>query len=312
MKFRPDIRGRHFVVLTIIVSLMCGASLSAQMIEADVSVNAELLSPDMQDDLAGFAGEVERYLEDTPWWRGEWVGSPVRISIDIFFNGARDNGAMTAQLVVVSQRDLYKSKEVSPVMRIFDDQWDFSYGRSQVLRRNTASYDPITSLLDFYVYIALGFDLDTYGYLGGSEMFEEAASIARRGELETSSGRARGWARDETGGGGYSRYNLVNELSNSRFFPIRRWMLDYHYNGLDRLSEYPDRALDSIRSYIDDLVVVKNDIVSGSTLIRMINDAKHREFADLFRGTTDGSIWAKLLFLDPTHQSVYEEARDGR
>ena len=89
-------------------------------------------------------------------------------------------------------------------------------------------------------------------------------------------------------------------------------MLDYHYNGLDRRTEYPARALDSIVSYIDNLVLVKNDIVSGSTLIRMINDAKHREFADLFRGTEDDSIWPKLLYLDPTHQSVYEEARDGR
>ena len=44
----------------------------------------------------------------------------------------------------------------------------------------------------------------------------------------------------------------------------------------------------------------------------MINDAKHLEFAATFTGWRDPSIWAKLLYLDPSHQSVYERARDGR
>ena len=295
--------------------LFCAATVVAdgQMIEADVSVNSEQLSLDQQDDVAGFASEIERYLEQTDWYDGgEWLGSPIRIAVDVFFTGGRPDGSLSAQLVFVSQRDVHRSGEVSPIMRINDDAWDFSFRRSQVLRQTTAVYDKITGLLDFYVYIAIGIDLDTYGFLAGSDVYSKAQSIARRGELETSSGRARGWGRDGGGAGGFSRYNLINELTNSRYDPIRRWILDYHYNGLDRRAEFPERSLDSIVGYLDDLVRIKNNLVAGSTLIRMINDAKHLEFADLFRGYADPTIWNKLLFLDPTHQSVYEKARDGR
>ena len=197
------------------------------------------------------------------------------------------------------------------MMRVLDPDWTFKYTRNQQFQQNTATYDQITSLVDFYIYIALGLDLDTYGFRAGDELYDRALTISRRGELETSAGRATGWGR-KGGGGGFSRFNLITELTNSRYFPIREFLLNYHYNGLDRLSEYPDRALDSLSGYITNLVEIKDRLVSASTLIRMINDTKHIEFATTFKGYRDPTIWARLLYLDPTHQSVYERARDGR
>lgn len=312
-KRTPRYIGKRACLLTVLVGgLLVATKSSAQEVRATVVVDALQLPVDKQEEVAGLEVELERYVNGMQWYGDGWAGKPIDVTISIGFTESVGERGYRAQLVFVSQRDIFQSASASPIMRILDDGWTFSYTRNQTLQQNTATYDDITSVIDFYVYIALGLDLDTYGFLAGDQLYERAATISRRGELETSAGRTIGWGRDAVGGGGFSRYNLINELTNTRYQPIRRFLLNYHYNGLDRLAAYPERALDSLSSYIDNFVQVKDRLVSASTLIRIINDAKHIEFAGTFKGYSDKSIWAKLLYLDPTHQSVYESARDSR
>lgn len=302
---RTDIL-RSFCCL-IPLALLCATAteLSAQEVKALVSVNSERLPIKLREEVAGFGDELERYVNETRWVGDDWQGAPIEINFSVNFVQGTEDGEFRASLVIVSQRDVYLSDRYSPMMRLLDEKWTFRYVRNQQFQQNTASYDPITSVIDFYVYLGLGLDLDTYGYLGGKEMYERALQIARRGELEPT---ADGWSPDEPTGS-YSRQNFIRELTNIRFYPLRRFMLNYHYNGLDRMNQYPVKALDSISKYITDLIQIKNTLVSSSTIIRVINDTKHLEFADIFKGYADKSIWDKLIFLDPTNQNVYEEAR---
>lgn len=304
---RMNITTRFLTPLFLALIFPLAADAQVQGVEASVTINAERLSPALQDEVAGFADELERYINETRWVGDDWEGTPIRMDLTVAFTSGSEEGSFRTQLAVVSQRDIYLSDRYSPLMRVLDESWGFNYTRSQQFQQNTVSYDAITSVIDFYVYVALGLDLDTYGYLAGNEMFERAMQIARRGELETSAGRADGWSANASTGA-YSRQNMIRELTTPRFEPLRKFMLNYHYNGLDRMSEYRDAALDSLSAYITDLMEIKNDLVSSSTLIRVIHDSKYLEFAEIFTGYHDKTIWQKILFIDPTHQSVYEEA----
>ncbi len=284
------------------------AAAMANEVEATVTMNSKRLSLALREEVAGFADELERYVNETRWVGDNWKGEPIRMDFTVAFTSGNDEGAFRASLAIVSQRDIYKSDRYSPLMRALDEKWGFVYVRNQQFQKNSVGYNPITSVIDFYVYIALGLDLDTYGYLGGTEMFERSLQIARRGELETNAGRTDGWSTNDPTGS-FSRQNFIRELTTPRFEPLRKFMLNYHYNGLDRLAEQNEAALDSLEVYITELMQIKNNLVSSSTMIRLINDSKHLEFAEVFTGYKDGTIWDKLLFIDPTHQSVYEEAR---
>ncbi len=70
--------------------------------------------------------------------------------------------------------------------------------------------------------------------------------------------------------------------------------------------------MDSINSHMSKLVVAVDKLVEPSTLVRVMSDAKHMEFAELFAGYHDKQIWRKLMFIDPGHQTIYENARDRR
>ncbi len=296
------IRSILFSVLSACVVLPALAH--AQEIDATVSVNAEQLSLSAQQDVAGFADDLRRYLNETRWTGSEWEGGKVKVNLNVIFTGY-DGDTYGARLVFGSQRAINNSEQLSPMVKILDDGWSFHYTRNQPFVQDPTRYDQLTGLIDFYVYVAIGLDLDSYGYLGGASSYEKAWAIAQRAQVRNDVG---GWSTDVPSGN-YSRYGLIRELTELRFAPLRRFLFDYHYNGLDLLSADRTAALDSVNAHLSNLVIAKDKLVQPSVLLRVLNDAKYVEYAELFARYRDPIVWRKLLYLDPGHQSVYDEAK---
>ncbi|MBS1910531.1 MAG: DUF4835 family protein [Bacteroidetes bacterium] len=281
-------------------------SLRAQEIDATVSVNYEQLPIASQQELSTFADDLKRYVENTRWTGENWEGPKIKMNFAVIFTGASGDGMYSTRLVVGSQRHINNSEKTSPMVKILDDSWSFSYTRNQPFVQDPTRYDPLTGLIDFYVYVAIGLDFDSYAYLGGASTYEKAWTLAQRAQIRTD---VDGWKTDVTPGT-FSKYGLIRELTEMRFAPLRRFIYNYHYNGLDLTTSNKQAALDSINTYIGDLVVAKDKLVQPSVLLRVMSDAKYMEFAELFAGYTDPVIWRKLIYLDPGHQSTFEQARD--
>ncbi len=279
---------------------------NAQEVEATVTVNVDNISSLAQSEVASFADEMRRYIESNRWTDEEWEGPKVKMNFSVYFTGASGDGVYSARLLVGSQRSLHNSENFSPMMKVFDDSWAFRYVRSQPFVQDLTRYDELTGLVDFYVYLALGLDLDSYAFKGGSAMYAKAWAIAQRAQVLQS---VPGWS-TEGSPGSYTRYNFIRELSDLRFEPLRKFVYNYHYNGLDNLSKNRPAALDSINSYISDLVLAKDRLVQPSTILRVLNDTKNVEYAELFRGYDDpsGLIWRKLVNIDPGHKQIYDAA----
>jgi hypothetical protein len=298
---------------TTIVSLLAGAllaiggsRLAAQEIDATVTVDAQRLPLSSQQEVAGFAEEMRRYLNTTRWTNEEWEGDKVGMNFSVIFDNVTPDGIYTARVLAGSQRGIYKSTNQSPMMKVLDEGWTFHYSRNQPFQQDLSRYDELTGLIDFYVYIALGLDFDSYGYLGGSAMFARAMQIAERAQVRQD---LSGWS-TQTTPGSYSRYGFVRELTDLRFSPLRKFIYDYHYIGLDGLARDRGAALDSINNSLGELVKTIDRLVQPTTIVRVLNDAKNIEYSQLFIGYNDPMVWKKLLYIDPGHQSVYEAARN--
>jgi hypothetical protein len=297
----------------LIVPFLFGAILSAgalpvaaQEIDATVTVNADRLPIAARQEVAGFAEEMQRYINTTRWTGDTWEGEKVTMNFNVVFDNAGSDGSYAARLLVGSQRNIYKATSLSPMMKLLDDAWTFHYVRNQPFQQDPSRYDELTGLIDFYVYIALGLDLDSYGYLGGDAMYNRAWQIAQRAQLRQD---LEGWTTQATPGS-YSRYGFIRELTEIRFSPLRKFIFDYHYNGLDLIAKDRAAALDSVSLHLGELVKTIDRLVQPSTIVRVLNDAKNVEYGELFAGSTDPMIWKKLLYIDPGHQSVYEAARN--
>jgi hypothetical protein len=207
--------------------------------------------------------------------------------------------------VVVSQRPVYNSDRLSPVLTVNDNTWSFNYERGQSLYTQS-TFDPITSFLDYYANIIIGLDWDTYEVSGGTPFFSKAFDIVNLGNR---SGFAAGW--QQASSTTFSRWSLVEDLLNDRYRLFREAFYNYHYNGLDIFNEDRSLALDNIAGLINTLEQIRGNIDLNSVLLKSFFDAKYGEIADYLKFYKDKNIFQTLKRIDPRHASKYDEVLSG-
>ena len=284
--------------------LMAGLLLTAftlsqgQQVDCTIQVNYESVPTTNKDLLHDFGADVSNYINNYTWASDEDV--KVKCMITIFVKGVIGDDRYSAQAFIGSQRPLYGSEKSSAVVRLFDETWEFTYVRNRAINHNQSTYNDLTSFLDFYVYVILGYDYDTYGKLSGTPMFQKAADVASLGR---SSGQ-RGWQQTSSG---YNRIQLIDELLNPKFEPVRRASYFYHFSGLDSLSTDPIRGMNNILRALDIIGKARRQVDPRNLVIKSFFETKYLEIADLFLSYPDASVYATLSSVDPPHRNTYDE-----
>ena len=292
------------IVLSIIAFLLFPLIVSAQELDATVTINVEQLPTASRERLDNFANQIKDYLNNTKFTRKAWEGDKIKCSFNIFFSNANDETSYTAQMVVASQRPIEGSKLGSLMMSIMDNTWAFKYEKNQAMYFNQADFDPLTSLLDFYAYLMIGFDADSYQPLDGTDYFQKALDLTVRG---ASSSASKGWLLESNA---YNRRALIDNLLNGKYQQFRQDYFDYHYNGLDLLHTTDQRqtGYNNIIKLIKNLEKKKDQLDTRSVLLKVFFDAKAGEFVETLKNYPDKSIFLSLKKNDPPHISKYDEA----
>ena len=183
----------------------------AQELNCTVTVNYEGLAVNNRELLIDFGGVVESYMNTTQFTGEAWDGQKIDCALTIFFTGASNETDYSAQVVIVSTRPVFKSTRQTPMLTISDANWSFRYVPNQALYANQATFDPLTSFLDFYANLIIGFDWETWQELGGTQYFKKAFDILN---LSVSSTYKKGW---EQSSASYSKWGLCNDLLNDKW-----------------------------------------------------------------------------------------------
>ncbi|HEY3875524.1 MAG TPA: DUF4835 family protein [Candidatus Kapabacteria bacterium] len=291
-----------FVVTSFFVPFRKAA---AQELDAQVQLNVSALSVEDQQTFVQFVHDVQEYLDDFNWTT-DFTGDRIRCSFQ-FNIGTSNGGQYTGQLFVISTRPLYKSDERTTMARFLDAGLDFNYYRGQTLQHGT-NFRSLESLLDYYVYIIIGLDYDSYKNESGTMYFQEAQTVAVVGNAA----KATGWEEDMTSIGTFSRVGYINDALDANTRAFRDLIFEYHYNGLDLLSTKPDDAKVAIGTVIDSLVTLKHEFgaASRSVFLREFFEAKYPELAGLVRLFPDNAsvYFQKLGYLDAIHDQYYQDA----
>ncbi len=276
---------------------------SGQEIDCKVNINSENLTAEARENLSDFGRKLEEYINNFIWTKDDFAGEKIRCTFDIFFQGSPAENRYIAQVFIGSQRPIYKNEKNTGIMRIFDDKWEFSYFRNQPFYHNNLQFEPLTSFIDFYIKIILGFDYDSYKELDGTKFFQHAFDIANK--ARSGGGASAGW--DIKSSGTYSRYQFIDEIVNPKYKVIREAIFLYHFRGLDLLSKNQNKALDNVLKSIESIANFQKKINEKSLLIKTFFDTKYLELCELFLDSTDPDIYYKLSQYDPSHQKNYDE-----
>jgi len=96
---------------------------------------------------------------------------------------------MTGDLQIQSTRPVYNSSYTTAVINFKDTKVSFTYESNQTLVFSEQDMmDNLTAILNFWAYMIIGMDFDTFSLNGGDPYYEKAANVVRLAQSAGESG----------------------------------------------------------------------------------------------------------------------------
>ncbi len=289
---------------TCLLFILMAEDLSAQEIKARVDVNSSQISSSDYDYLHELRPLIEEYVNNNRWTEDTFLEDE-RIEVDIRITLISvDGGAnFEANLIIQSYRPIYNTLTKTPLLIINDSNWRFNYNRNRSITRDDFQFDDMASVIDFYMYIVLAYDYDSFSELGGTPYLRNAENVVN---VAQSSPGAAGWT---SVGTRRNRNGLITQLTNPNYQGFRRAMYKYHRLGLDQFTINTDRARQNIIASFELLEETRRQ-TTERYLFDLLFSAKNREFTAAFMDADLNErleAYNLLVELDNSHISEYEK-----
>lgn len=279
----------------------------SQELDATVDVDLSALNIDIRDRLSNFKQDVQNYLNRTRFSDQNIIndvrGKPYKIkcSFQFFFRNATGFDSYEAQMVISVSRNVYRTENFTTIFRIKDENWAFNYVKGQNFYRDDLKFNNLTSYLDYYAYMVIGTDDDSWEPMLGTQRFQKTQNLVN---LAVANGGGAGWT--DNSSLKQSRSVYPAELLNSKYESFRKAFWTYHFAGIDSLQYNKRTALERMAESLEEIGKLKKTEVR-SWIIKAFFEAKYMEIASTLVDYYDKTIYRKLMDFDPDHASVYEE-----
>lgn len=283
---------------------ICGISLQgvAQEIDAEVSIDKSQISGTSIDYIDDLPERLEEYINQFEWTDTNFnEHERINVVIQINLESVNDYN-FEAQIIVRSQRPIYNTARETVLLIFSDEDWNFEYRPNRSFIHDELQFDPLTSLIDFYAYLILGYDFDSFDELGGDPYFQRAQNIASL--ARTSS--AIGWSQNRNS---RNRGQLISNLRQTSYEPFRTAVYEYHRKGLDLFLENPKKARQQILQALQKIQEAQRQ-TSNDLLFDTFFNAKYREITSIFEDAEPEvrlEAYNLLSNIDQSHLSEYEK-----
>ncbi len=275
---------------------------NAQELNCSVSVNDRQISGSSYDYVQELANTIEQYLNENRWTNDRYLDhEKINCTLQIVLTDVDGNANFTAEAVWSASRPIYNTNRQTTLFIISDGNWQFDYARNRNLIYDDLQYDDLTSFIDFYALIILGYDYDGFAELGGSTFFNRALDVM---ELAQNTGAA-GWGRSI--GAQRNRYGLISDLTNPSYRELREAFYRYHRLGLDQFTNNPEEAREQLLEALDQIRNAKR-VTGNNYLFDIFFGAKNREIVAMLQGGSPAirtSAFNILSDADPANTSEY-------
>lgn len=247
--------------------------------------------------------ELESYINDFRWTEVEFNEEErIQCQISITLTAADPSFNYTAEAVFSARRSIYNTMSETTSIIISDQTWSFSYPQGKSLIHDELEFESLTGFIDFYCYLLLGYDFDSFSDLGGDPYFNQAQNVV---DLAQST-NAVGWSRNSNNL--RNRFNLIADLNNPNYESLRTAFYLYHRFGLDTFTRNPVTAREQV---IEALTMIQSTKrrSTNNYLFDIFFDTKSREITSIFRdasSTVKLEAYNILRETDQGHLTEYE------
>lgn len=289
--------------ILILGAILVGAlPLQAQEFNCTVQIDTKALSGSDFSHLGQLKDQVEEYLNGRAWTNDTFQPEErIQCSVTITFLSANTQGIdrFTARMTLGISRPIYGSPNLSEVFRMIDENWQFAFDRNQSLFYDPERYDPLSSTLDYWAYVMLGYDYDTFSELGGTPYFEAARKV--RDIANTAGGLGWNAISDDR-----SRAAIVRDMLDPRMADFRRGLYTYHFDGLDLFLSDPVKARANTLDMLEKTQVVREDLPTSLVLDLFFTTKKDELTSFFVDSNVSSEAYGRLLAIDPSNASTYD------
>lgn len=280
---------------------------TAQELNCKVTVNSDQVNGSNKSAFETLQQAISDYMNTTVFTNMQFSANE-KIECTLFFTIKEyTDDQMTGDLQIQSLRPVYNSSYTTTLINFKDTKIDFTYRENEPLIFSINNWESqLTGILNFYAYLIIAMDCDSFAPRGGDEMYERLAVIVQQGQ---SSGES-GWkAFEDT----KNRSAVLSSLTDPATTAIRDLLYSYHRKGLDEMVQSPDKG----RATITEGLKTIGDIYGKapmSVALSMFKDAKLDELVNLYSkapATERTTVYNLLEPIYPTETERLEQLKKG-
>lgn len=294
----------HKIILLVFI-FCCGPLCRAQELLCTVEVNTSSIEGTNKSVFETLQQAISEYFNETKWTNT--VFSPnERIECRFFLTVKEyDNDRIKGDLQLQLSRPVYNSTYTTTLFNFKDTKVEFDYREGEPLIYNENTWtNNLTGLLDFYAYLFLALDFDSFSPLGGQAYFDKAATVVQQAQ---SSGEI-GWRTFEDT---KNRSAVLAAYTDSNNEGMRKLLYQYHRKGLDEMVTSPDKGRASITESLNAVKQVY-DYSPMNVGISIFRDAKLDELVNIYSKasqTERDAVYDLLQPIYPTDRSRLEKIK---
>jgi hypothetical protein len=269
------------IIIILSVLLLNAYNVYSQEFNCRVKINDQQVQISDKSIFRGLEQRLQEFINNTRW-TNEPIATQERIDLNIeIILSAYDQNSyeFRASAIIQSRRPVFGSNYNTTLLSFNDENWDFKYQEQDRLEFQDGQFlGDLSSLMSFYAYYVIGLDFDSFSLEGGSAYFNKAFQIANL--AQQTSARA-GWKPFERTV--RTRYNLIDNILNERFRPLRNAYYIYHRKALDQFAKDPFQGRKQMMLALDQVKKVFK-ISPNTVMLLVFFDAKSDELVNVFKG----------------------------
>ncbi|MDO4320605.1 MAG: DUF4835 family protein [Bacteroidales bacterium] len=282
----------------------------AQELNCNVEINTDALQGTNKSVFETLQSAVNDYMNTTTFTPAQFAANE-KIDCRLFFTIKEytDDGNISGDLQVQSTRPVYNSSYTTTLINFKDSKIDFSYREGEPLNFTVNSMEnQLTAILNFYAYLILAMDFDSFAPNGGDPFWERLKQIV---QMAQSSGET-GWKAFEDN---KNRSAILTAFTEGRGGEaLRRMTYDYHRQGLDQMALSPDKGRATITKSLDAVQTVFG-LQPMSVALSMFRDAKLDELVNIYSkapAEERKNVYDMLQPIYPTDNDRLEKIKNGQ
>lgn len=295
-------------ILSLLIYALLAASAAAQELNCRVEVNSDKITGTNKSVFTTLQEAITSYMNNTKFTAAQY--SPIeKIECTLFFTIKEyDGDKMTGDIQVQATRPAYNASYTTNLINFRDSKVEFTYSEGEPLTFNETNMESqLTAILNFYAYIIIAIDTDSFAPRGGEAAWDRVKTIVQQAQ---SSGET-GWrAFDDN----KNRAAVLGAYTDPSTQQLRDMVYKYHREGIDQMSVSPDKGRAAITESLETLKNIYN-VAPMSVGLSMFRDSKLDELVNVY---TKGSqeerdrVVEILSSLYPTDQDRIQKIKEGK